>query len=97
MYYIPAFVENWFRSEEASCSSEMHRYLLVKIMYITQQYRDWQEIRLGVQMSEMKKYVKKHPDRNLSFTVHVGDIQKIAHTNCAESAYVKTATLLREG
>mmetsp|Transcript_180 Transcript_180/g.368 ORF Transcript_180/g.368 Transcript_180/m.368 type:complete len:400 (+) Transcript_180:162-1361(+) len=60
-------------------------------------YRDWQETRLALQISEMKRYVKKHPDRNLSFTVHVGDIQKVAHTNCAESAYNNTAKLLQKG
>jgi hypothetical protein len=61
------------------------------------QYRDWQETRLGVQMSEMKKYVKTHPERNLSFTVHVGDIQKVANTQCVESSYKNVSTLLRKG
>ena len=61
------------------------------------QYRDWQETRLGIQMSEMKKYVKTHPERNLSFTVHVGDIQKIANTQCVESSYKNISTLLRKG
>ncbi|OEU22167.1 hypothetical protein FRACYDRAFT_232320 [Fragilariopsis cylindrus CCMP1102] len=60
-------------------------------------YRDWQESRLGIQMSEMKKYVKTHPERNLSFTVHVGDIQKIANTQCEESSYKNISTLLRKG
>ncbi|MGK3746376.1 MAG: hypothetical protein ACI8RD_014230 [Bacillariaceae sp.] len=45
----------------------------------------------------MKKYVKKHPERNLSFTVHVGDIQKVANTQCVESSYKKISTMLREG
>ncbi|KAL3912410.1 MAG: hypothetical protein SGARI_001174, partial [Bacillariaceae sp.] len=39
-------------------------------------YRDWQETRLELQMMEMKQYVQQHPARNLSFTVHVGDLQK---------------------
>jgi hypothetical protein len=60
-------------------------------------YRDWQETRLEVQLTEMKEYVKKHPERNVLFTVHVGDIQKVARTNCTESSYIKTASLLRSG
>ena len=79
--------------------SLMHtvKFLLASFVGITRQYRDWQETRLKIQISDMKRYVEKNPDRNLSFTVHVGDIQKIAHTNCSESAYIKTASLLREG
>jgi len=60
-------------------------------------YRDWQETRLQLQISEMKKYVKKNPDRNLSFTVHVGDTQKVSRTNCIEPGYINTASLLRKG
>lgn len=45
----------------------------------------------------MKKYVRTHPERNLQFTVHVGDTQKVATTNCKESAYVDTSALLRKG
>jgi len=71
--------------------------LIVSFLDLASQYRDWQETRLALQISEMKRYVKKHPDRNLSFTVHVGDIQKVAHTNCAESAYNNTAKLLQKG
>jgi hypothetical protein len=46
---------------------------------------------------EMKEYVKNNPSRNISFTVHVGDIQKVDNTKCAESSYEKTASLLRKG
>ena len=60
-------------------------------------YRDWQETRLIAQLSDMKQYVKKHPDRNLSFTVHVGDTQKVTTTNCSEFAYANMASILRKG
>jgi hypothetical protein len=48
-------------------------------------------------MTEMKQYVKKNRDRNLTFTIHVGDIQKVKATLCAESAYEKTASILMNG
>jgi hypothetical protein len=60
-------------------------------------YRDWQETRLELQMMEMNQYVKDHPKRNLLFTVHVGDIQKVALTHCAESAYQTASSLLKQG
>ncbi|KAG7366348.1 hypothetical protein IV203_029018 [Nitzschia inconspicua] len=60
-------------------------------------YRDWQETRLEWQVKQMKQYTKNHPERNLTFTVHVGDIQKVSLTHCAESAYQTTANLLRQG
>lgn len=72
-----------------------HRNLLTLCWIL--QYRDWQEERLKVQIAEMKQYVKKHPERNLQFTVHVGDTQKVATTNCKESAYMDTSALLRKG
>eukprot|EP00529_Nitzschia_sp_RCC80_P032106 CAMPEP_0113521856 /NCGR_PEP_ID=MMETSP0014_2-20120614/44875_1 /TAXON_ID=2857 /ORGANISM="Nitzschia sp." /LENGTH=221 /DNA_ID=CAMNT_0000419867 /DNA_START=163 /DNA_END=825 /DNA_ORIENTATION=+ /assembly_acc=CAM_ASM_000159 len=61
-------------------------------------YRDWQVSRLKVQMNEMKDIVRREKDQennkdilvdrhNISFTVHVGDIQKIDLTQCNESAY----------
>jgi hypothetical protein len=61
------------------------------------QYRDWQEVRLDQQMFEMKEYVKHNPHHNISFTVHVGDIQKVTNTHCAESAYESTASILKKG
>lgn len=60
-------------------------------------FRDWQEKRLELQISEMKKYVNNHPERNLSFTVHVGDIQKVGRTQCAEFSYRRIANLLHDG
>ncbi|VEU41383.1 unnamed protein product [Pseudo-nitzschia multistriata] len=45
----------------------------------------------------MKEYVKGHPERNLAFTVHVGDIQKVNRTKCAESSYNRTSAILTEG
>jgi hypothetical protein len=60
-------------------------------------YRDWQETRLEWQMQQMKQYTKRHPERNLTFTVHVGDIQKVDITRCHESAYQTTASLLKQG
>ena len=60
-------------------------------------YRDWQEVRLKIQAGEMRKHVRQNPDRNLTFTVHVGDVQKVANTGCEEIAYEKVASLLREG
>eukprot|EP00531_Pseudo-nitzschia_arenysensis_P020631 CAMPEP_0116114878 /NCGR_PEP_ID=MMETSP0329-20121206/209_1 /TAXON_ID=697910 /ORGANISM="Pseudo-nitzschia arenysensis, Strain B593" /LENGTH=310 /DNA_ID=CAMNT_0003608275 /DNA_START=191 /DNA_END=1123 /DNA_ORIENTATION=+ len=60
-------------------------------------YRDWQEERLKLQMDEMKKYVRTHRERNLLFTVHVGDIQKVSSTNCSESSYETAASILRKG
>jgi hypothetical protein len=45
----------------------------------------------------MKHYTKRHPERNLTFTVHVGDIQKVDITRCHESAYQTTASLLQQG
>lgn len=61
------------------------------------QYRQWQEVRLEQQIVEMKEYVKNNPNRNISFTVHVGDIQKVDNTKCAESSYERVASLLKKG
>jgi hypothetical protein len=60
-------------------------------------YRDWQETRLEWQIKQMKQYVKRHPERNLTFTVHVGDVQKVARTHCHESAYQTISNLLQQG
>jgi len=60
-------------------------------------YRDWQETRLELQMAEMKTYVKQNPARNLTFSVHVGDIQKVQTTLCAESGYERASSLLQQG
>jgi len=71
-------------------------------------YRDWQVSRLKVQMNEMKDIVRREKDQennkdilvdrhNISFTVHVGDIQKIDLTQCNESAYELASGILRTG
>jgi hypothetical protein len=60
-------------------------------------YRDWQATRLELQMKEMVQFVKENPARNVSFTVHVGDIQKVDETQCNESAYELASDLMRKG
>lgn len=60
-------------------------------------YRDWQEKRLLQQIKEMNDYIKLNPGRNLSFTVHVGDIQKVSNTKCEELSYNKMSEILRKG
>jgi hypothetical protein len=61
-------------------------------------YRDWQVTRLEQQMKEMKEFVNQHQQsHNVSFTVHVGDIQKIDLTQCDESAYKLASDILKSG
>ena len=56
-------------------------------------YATWEEKMLQEQISQLNKNKEDH----ILFTVHVGDIQKVDRTNCAESHYERVASMLRIG
>lgn len=56
-------------------------------------YADWEESMLEQQIAELHRNQLDH----ILFTVHVGDIQKVQRTNCAESHYQHMASVLKAG
>jgi hypothetical protein len=59
-------------------------------------YADWEDSMLQFQIAELNENAKVR-DHNMLFTVHVGDIQKVQRTNCAESHYQHIANVLKAG
>ncbi len=56
-------------------------------------YAEWEDRMLHFQIAELNQNTQDH----ILFTVHVGDIQKVQRTNCAESHYQHIANVLKAG
>ena len=56
-------------------------------------YADWEDQMLQDQISNLHTTKQSH----ILFTVHIGDIQKVQRTNCAEAHYSHVANVLKGG
>jgi hypothetical protein len=56
-------------------------------------YADWEDQMLQYQISNLHKNNQSH----ILFTVHIGDVQKVQRTNCAEAHYAHIANVLKGG